>query len=123
ELAANSLLTLAIAENETYANNATGTWVSLFGTVLPGTAASPGRRAAYLAGVGRDPRPEARDLAIKAAQQMFVVMEGISVSAELQSGSLVEPRGSAVRWSEVKDYRDAALNILDMLLVDAEPQI
>jgi hypothetical protein len=41
ESAANSLLRLALAENETWANNATGTWVDLFGTMLPGI--SPNR--------------------------------------------------------------------------------
>jgi hypothetical protein len=120
EVAADALLKLALAENEPYANNATGTWVSLFGTLLPGTAASPAQRAEYLRRIAHDARPEARQLAIQAAQQMFVIMEGISISGELQAGALVESRGSAVRWEEVKRYRDAAVEILDTLLTDSD---
>ena len=55
EEAADALLRLALAENETWSNNATGTWVELFGLMLPGTAAKPLQRLRYL-GPGRRQR-------------------------------------------------------------------
>ncbi|MDP9410354.1 MAG: hypothetical protein M3P70_07610 [Actinomycetota bacterium] len=50
ETAAGMLLRLALAESETFANNASGTWIGLFGGMLPATAASPSARMATWSG-------------------------------------------------------------------------
>lgn len=112
EVAANALLRLAIEENETYTNNAGGTWVDLFGTRLPGTAAPPAQRAAYLAEVARSDRAPARLLAVRAAAHGLGTYESITVSGELQGGVLVAPRGEPRTWEEFWDYREAMLAIL-----------
>src|SRR5690606_29175694 len=65
--AADSLLALAVEENETYSNNATGTWIEFFGTMLPGTAASPDLRIAYLISSVASPNSHVRMLAARAA--------------------------------------------------------
>ena len=53
ESAADDLLRLSLAENETYANNAGGTWNALFGAILPATGARPEARVTYLDEKGR----------------------------------------------------------------------
>jgi hypothetical protein len=123
ELAANALLRLALAENETYANNATGTWVELFGGVLPGTAATPVQRAAYLQRVAADVDPRVRLLAVSGAAKPMSSHESITVSGEVQGGVLVEPRGAPHTWVELGDYRRDLLNILEQLRTDPEPEI
>jgi hypothetical protein len=121
--AANSLLRLALAENETYANNATGTWVDLFGTMLPGTAATPNQRVDYLRQVTRDGRAEVRLLAIRGAAQALVPQESISVSGELQGGVLVEPRGMPATYGEAGEYRRSMISLLASLLDDEVPEV
>lgn len=121
--AANSLLGLALAENETYANNATGTWVDLFGTMLPGTAAMPNQRVEYLSQVARDARPEVRLLAVKAAAHSLVRHESIAVSAELQGGVLVEPRGRPATYAEAGEYRRSMISLLALLREDDDQEV
>lgn len=62
--AARLLLRLAWAENETYANNATGIWSRLFQVWLGGTAAPYERRLALLRETLRDPDPTIRKLGL-----------------------------------------------------------
>jgi len=121
--AAGSLLRLALAESETYANNATGTWVDLFGTMLPGTAATPGQRIDHLRKVASDIDPEVRMLAIKGAAQALDTQEMIAVSGELQGGVLVEPRGRPATYGEAGEYRRAAISLLDQLRQDEKPEV
>ena len=124
ETAANSLLRLALAENETWANNATGTWIDLFGTLLPGTAATPAERLAYLEGVAESRDAADRHLAIRATARILTsVHESISVSGEVQGGVLVEPRGSANTWDEVRDYRQGAIALLRRLTADVDASV
>jgi hypothetical protein len=124
ESAANSLLRLALAENETYANNAGGTWVDLFGTMLPGTAATPDQRIAYLNGAKDRSDPAERTFVVKAcARALAAQNESITVSGELQGGALVEPRGTPATWGEVGDYRRAIIEILSDLVSDKEPAV
>jgi hypothetical protein len=121
--AADSLLRLALAENETYANNATGTWVDLFGTILPGTAATPAERVEYLQRVLRDPRPEVRLLAISGAARSLAHHESITVSGELQGGVLVEPRGMPATYEEAGEYRRSMIALIALLLEDDDPTV
>jgi len=120
---ASCLLRLALAENETYANNATGTWVDLFGTMLPGTAATPNQRVDYLSQVARDTRREVRLLAIKGVARALVPHESISVSGELQGGVLVEPRGRPATYGEAGEYRRSMISLLGSQLEDDDPEV
>jgi hypothetical protein len=122
--AADSLLRLALAENETWANNATGTWLDLFGTLLPGTAAVPSERLAYLTRVSKSPTASERQLAIRACGRVLAQPhEHISVSGEIQGGVLVEPRGSARTVGEIREYKVGAINILRELTKDQDQSI
>jgi hypothetical protein len=123
ESSANSLLRLALAETESYANNATGTWVALFGTMLPGTAATPSQRADYLRAVATSGESDVRLLAIKAAAHALIRLEGITVSAELQGGVLVEPRGTPASLGDAYAYHLAALEVIEALSRDNESSV
>lgn len=124
EAAADSLLALAMAENETYGNNATGTWKSMFGTMLPATAASPALRIQYLARAARHADPRRRLLAVDAlAKAIDVRHESTMVSGELQGGVLVEPRGRPETWGEAWDYQVAAIDELAMLADDDDDEV
>lgn len=114
--AANCLLRLAQAENESYGNNATGTWRSLFGALIPATAASPEARIDYLQATARSPNPNIRRLAVAAATRATDTRrESTMVSGELQGGVLVEPRGRPGTWGEVWSYQAQAIDLLALL--------
>jgi hypothetical protein len=123
EVAGNALLRLAVAETETYANNATGTWVALFGTMLPATAATPIERIGYLRSIATNPNVEVRKLTIAGASHALIRLEGITVSAELQGGVLVEPRGTPKTYAEAYQYHVAAIDILDLLTHDDDHKL
>jgi|GEM_PF-795513 hypothetical protein len=116
ESAADSLLKLALAENETWANNATGTWVELFGNLLPGTAATPSERVEYLRRIIADGDTAMRLMVTKACTRALATHEAISVSAELQGGAVVEARGRPANWEEAGDYRRAVIKMLSDLV-------
>jgi hypothetical protein len=123
EEAADALLRLALAENETWSNNATGNWVELFGLMLPATAAKPLQRLRYLgrAVVSEDAR--VRSLVVRASAQALGTHESIMVSGELQGGLLVEGRGQPETWDEVDTYRTTALDYLAVLAGDEDPGV
>ncbi len=123
ETAADSLLRLALAENETYANNATGTWVELFGTFLPGTAASPSDRVAYLRRVASSTDPEIRALVVKAAAGSLTHNESVTVSGELQGGVLVESRGTPATYGDAGHYRREMIGLLVTLTSDPDRDV
>lgn len=112
ELAADMLLRLALAENETFGNNATGTWISLFGAMLPATAARPTDRLAYLKRIDDDQSIEVRRLVVAAADHALDVHGSVMVSGELQGGVVVEPRGTPTTWGEHWEYLKAAIELL-----------
>ncbi|MGH2634866.1 MAG: hypothetical protein ACRDHU_01770 [Actinomycetota bacterium] len=118
ERAADSLLRLALAENENYGNNATGTWVALFGVALPATAALPDERISYLAERSRSASDEIRGLVIKACGSALHPYETVGVSGELQGGAYVDRRGGVQSWEEMAEYRSALLDILGELSSD-----
>jgi hypothetical protein len=121
--AADNLLSLATAENEEWANNATGTWVDLFGTFLPGTAAKPDQRLEYLRRVARSADAEVRKLVIKAVDRGLEPHETITVSGELQGGVLVEPRGTPATYGEAFEYQGGLVEILAEMLNDSDAEI
>jgi hypothetical protein len=112
ESAADMLLRLALCENETFSNNAAGTWVSLFGAMLPATAARPAERLRYLQALADDPLAEVRKLAVAAADHALDAHSTVTVSGELQGGVVVEPRGTPNTWGEVWDYQKSAIELL-----------
>lgn len=123
EVAADALLKLALAENETYANNATGTWLDLFGSTLPGTAAVPEQRLVYLRRTATDPSPAVRLLVVQATGKGLRPHEFITVSGEIQGGVLVEPRGSAKTWDDVGTYRRELIHLLNGLRSDEDNEV
>jgi hypothetical protein len=123
EAAADLLLQLAQAENETWANNATGTWLSLFGVLLPATAASPTQRLAYLRACAQSPSEVVRHLVVKAARNAAHPHESVSVSAEVQGGAIVEPRGGVTTWADAASHRLELIRLLDQLRKDPAPGI
>jgi hypothetical protein len=113
ESAANMLLRLALTENESFSNNATGTWVSLFGALLPATAARPAIRMAYLERGAVDSSAAVRKIAVSAADHAINAPGGmVMVSGELQGGVVVEPRGTPTEWPEAWDYVRSAVALL-----------
>ena len=123
EQAAGSLLRLALAENETYSNNATGTWVELFGARLPGTAAAPAARIAYLVEVAASADARIRALTVDACARALDTHESIVVSGELQGGVIVESRGQPATWEELFAYRNSAIDLLGKLATDPDVEI
>ncbi len=116
--AANALLRLALAENESYGNNASGTWVEFFGTMLPGTAAAPSVRIEYLAECAASSDDRIRALCVRAARHALNSHETIMVSGEMQGGVVVEPRGTPVTYGDIWVYRNLAIDILATLTSD-----
>ena len=121
--AADCLLRLALAENETWANNATGVWSGLFAARLPTTAASPSQRIEYLSGRASSTSPEVRVLVAKAISAALHPYESAMVSGELQEGTIVEPRGSVRSVDEALDYWISLLNVLDGLRKDEDAKV
>lgn len=110
--AADSILRLALAENERYANNATGLWTSLFAAVLPSTSAGPSTRLAYLRAAGSADNPQVRRLGVAAAQAALHPYESVTVSGELQGGTPVESRGGVQTHQEADEYRASLVDFL-----------
>jgi len=120
---ANLLLKLALAENESYGNNATGTWIELFGAILPGTAASPNQRLEYLSSLVRSDNPQVRILIIQACDRGLRTNEVIAVSGELQGGRLVEPRGGTGTSDALACYQCGIIDILSLFSKDLEEAV
>jgi hypothetical protein len=118
EAAADMLLRLALAENEDFSNNATGTWISLFGSMLPGTAASPEMRLGYLADVARAHDPRIRVLFVKAANHALDHYETIMISGERQGGTVVEPRGTPATYEAAWNYRNIVTDLLRTVIAE-----
>lgn len=118
--AADSLLRLALVENESFSNNSTGVWVDLFGTMLPSTAAVPSERLTYLRSKATSDDPSVRALVVKAARRALDAQEHTMVSGELQGGVVVEPRGAAKTWGESWEYRNAVIDVLRVLTDDSD---
>ena len=97
------MLRLALAENETWANNSTGLWVAISGARLPATAASPEERSAYLLEVVADPDTEVRRIAGKAAAKALSAPEFTIVWVSCKVAQLL-PRGDSTGRRELIQY-------------------
>lgn len=122
-VAADALLCLALAENESYSNNATGTWTEFFGTMLPGTAAPPAVRMAYLQTCAVSDDSRVRLLAARGADRALEMHESIIISGEVQGGVVVEPRGRPATFGDAWAYRNAAIDVLGELTADIDPAV
>lgn len=123
EQAATALLRLAVTETENYSNNAAGTWCSLFGVMLPSTAALPAVRIAYLSIVGASEDVRERALAVKGAATALQPHQSVIISAERQHGVVVEPRGVPATYGELWDYQRAAIQLLRQLADDVDQKV
>ncbi len=123
DTAADDLLRLALAENETFANNATGAWVGLFGSMLPATAADPDQRITYLERVAAEGNKDVQCLVAQACARALSNSEVTSVSAELQGGALVEKRGSARTQDELTRFRETVVTILNNICTSADAEV
>ena len=137
------LLRLALAENEYWANNATGQFVSLFGTRLPNTAALPSNRIKFLEELlaaiegheavedaqshrrltvaleGAD-RSRAAILAIRACESALDWSEMRTSEAEEQYGQVVEPIGAPRTTEEDLNYRRRCLQLIVTTVTSTE---
>jgi hypothetical protein len=123
EQSANALLRLALAENETYGNNATGRWLSLFATLLPASGAGPVQRFKYLSEQSRSTNPKVRCLVVRACSSGLSFHESVDVSGEIQGGSVVEPRGRPSTWGEATDYQAGLVGLLRTGVDDSDPDV
>jgi hypothetical protein len=123
ENAADALLRLAINEIEDYAHNATDVWCSLFGVLLPSTAAKPSARLAYLTRASQSLDVAVRRLVVMAAARLVDMHETVFSSAELQGGVVVEPRGRPATYGDVWEYQRAGIRLLRQLVDDTDAEI
>jgi hypothetical protein len=118
--AADAMLRLGLAENETWSNNASATWIEFFGTFLPGTAARPDARLRYLQERATENVDEIRHRVAKACSHGLSHGGMMMVSGELQGGVVVEPRGTPLTWGEAWDYQRGLISILRRLSHDQD---
>jgi hypothetical protein len=121
--AANLLLKLAVAENETWANNATGIWIETFQMVLGRTEADGEERAAFLSDVAKSTDPKERELAARALQKAFRVRDIIRMGmppSDVQAPSREWRPRDAEQWAEILCKY---LGILAPLFNDSNPAV
>lgn len=120
--AARLLLRLAVAENESYANNATGTFQSLFEPRGGATAATGDERVELLEEIiERADTPELL-IAVGALEHVFDVHGGHMVAAD-PSGVAPPTYWTARTLEEHVEYCGRALKLLEQLLVHDTEQV
>ncbi len=100
------LLKLGEAENEHYANNAGGVWVSLFGLRLGGTQVPAVERYPMILEALHSGKLEQGLLAVKAIAHTFSTHEVAHSIGDTIGGRKIPPRWSPATWD---DYFDAVL--------------
>jgi hypothetical protein len=123
EIAADALLRLALAENESYGNNAANTWIELFETLLPSTAARPETRMDYLQEKARSNDARVRLLVIRAGSKALEPYATSLSSGEMQGGVIVELRGVPATYGGLWDYRNLAIDVLAELADDKNENV
>jgi hypothetical protein len=124
EPAACLVLRLALTENETWSNNATGLWTATFQTMLGHTAAGLEPRFRVLKHAAQDANPEARRLAAVALQN------ALKIGHITRFGNPPEdiPGMPVQEWRPATygEWTDAILRYLDLvreLITDREPAV
>lgn len=120
---ADNLLLLALSENESWANNASGTWTGLFASVLPSTSASPTDRANYLLDKSESADLDVLLLTVIAARKGLDPFESSMADGELQSGVVVEPRGMPHTYADLYTYQSTMIDVLRCLAKHTDPKV
>lgn len=121
--AARLLLQLAEAENETWSNNATGVWASLFLTRVAGTEVPALERYQPVQEALLSESPRRRELALLALERAFQNQEmGLGTASE-SDGNVPPTPWRPQTWDEVYACRRAALHLLDRALQDPDQSV
>ncbi|MEA5115935.1 MAG: hypothetical protein VB050_18115 [Geobacteraceae bacterium] len=121
EEAANSLLLLASAENETWSNNATGQFKQLFRLSLSGTEASPTIRLKVIDNALASGRNTIRKLAVSALDVAIQTYGGSrSIGAEYQGSGEPLKEWQPKVWGDIFEYWKQALLRLCNLVVEGD---
>jgi len=119
--AAQLLLQLAASENETWSNNATGTWKSFFLTRLGGTEIPALERLPLVEDAMRSEDPVLRRLAVTA---LDAALQGSEFGRGAGDRDYIPPALWRPRtFGESWDYRRRALELLDTLRNDADESV
>lgn len=122
EGAARLLLLLAEAENESYDNNATGVFTSLFSWRRPQITASLSRRLAVLANGQDAASPARKQVVADAAGRAFRDSESFALH-RARGPMLPEPEYRPETWEDVGKYGLGVLNVLSRLLRDNDERV
>ena len=121
--AARLLLALAEAENETWGNNASGTWVQLFGTHLGGSSVAALERHALIGEALDGLSAERQLLGVRAISRVFATHETSSVFGDTQTGRVAPERWRPKTWGEDWEARRSGLRLLDRALGSEMPLV
>jgi len=120
--AARLLLALAEAENETWGNNATGVFCTLFDWRHPEVAAPVSLRVPILAEGAESPRSRAREIVAKAAGQAIGGRSLVTLH-DASGPDLPERPGRPATWDQVRNYEFDVLRVLETLGHDPMPGV
>ncbi|MHA1437827.1 MAG: hypothetical protein ACTSPD_09620 [Promethearchaeota archaeon] len=120
----NILLKLAIAENETYANNATGTFCDKFSIYLPGTSTTLQDRMIYLEKLNESGDENVIFQVINALPTVFnLEWHSRMVYAELQALKPIPKEYQPKTRAEIKQYIKRGFKILEKNLKSSNVEI
>jgi len=125
ERAATLLLSLAEAENERYANNATGIWQQLFRPLLSGSNVPAMERLQFLERqLDSSSLPLARRLlAMSALEHVFEYHIARTVIMDSLGGRPLPPEWRPSKPQELSEVLEHAFTLLERRLVDTTPEI
>ncbi|MBA3871066.1 MAG: SIR2 family protein, partial [Anaerolineae bacterium] len=122
-IASRLLLRLAAAENESYGNNATGVWKSIFLIRIGQTAFSPIERYQLIEeALNQTQSFEIRSLGVTALSQTMSVYESGSINRG-PGGYIIDSHWSMTTWKEFWDAQLFALRLLDTALNDSDDTV
>ena len=121
--AARLVLALAEAENEHWANNATGLWATLFGTYLGGTAVPALDRQVLIDEALKSGSEERAKLAVRAIGSILNAHEVRSNSGDRQGGRIVPDEWRPDSWETAVAVKRAGLVLLDAALKSPFPSV
>jgi pimeloyl-ACP methyl ester carboxylesterase len=117
ESAAYCLLRLAIAENETWSNNATGQFCQLFRIQLSGTQAPPTKRFAFLNSILALNEDGFTLMVVKALSSGLELGGGVrTVGAEYQGINSKIEEWQPTTWGEITSYIENCLNLVRKIM-------
>jgi hypothetical protein len=117
------LLSLAEAENESWANNATGIWCGLFSIHLGGTAVPALERHQIIDDALKSESIERKILGVNAIDAALSTSGTRMVGPEIQRGRIVPQEWYPKTYKEEIDIRLSALNLLDIALKDENARV